>query len=43
VAVDHLSGVASCRLTVKQRGGRTMYIATGSDKAGNVALARRTV
>jgi len=43
VAGDRLSGVATCTISRHRRGNAEVYVATATDKAGNVATARRTV
>lgn len=43
VARDHLSGVATCKISRHRRGNSKVYVATATDRAGNVARARRTV
>ena len=42
IATDALSGVASCKITTRKVGDRTMYQATATDRAGNVATATGT-
>lgn len=42
-ARDRLSGVASCRLTVKREGATIVYRATATDRAGNRSSAATTI
>lgn len=41
-ARDSLSGVASCKISHRVSGGKAIYTATATDKAGNVSTTRLT-
>ena len=43
VARDRLSGLAKCSVRRQRHGSTEVFVATATDKAGNVATARRTV